>query len=59
MYQAVEKCVTAQLELESSAFESCNDKDIVKHIDNVPAIISNWLFTNSTWKYYNVDLVYT
>jgi hypothetical protein len=36
-------------------FRSCNDKDIVKHDNNVRAIRLNWLFTNSTWKYYNAD----
>ena len=36
-------------------FGSCNDKDIVKHNNNVRAIRSNQLFTNSTWKYYNAD----
>ena len=32
-------------------FGSCNDKDIIKHNNNVRAIRLNWLFTNSTWKY--------
>jgi hypothetical protein len=36
-------------------FGSCNDKDIVKHNDNVRAIRFNWLFTNSIWKYFDAD----
>ena len=34
-------------------FGSRNDKDIVKHDDNVRAIRFNRLFTNSMWKYYD------
>jgi hypothetical protein len=36
-------------------FGSRNDKDIVKHDDNVCAIRFNWLFNNSMWKYYNAN----
>jgi len=36
-------------------FGSRNDKDIVKHDDNVRAIRKNCLFTNTTWQYYNGD----
>jgi len=36
-------------------FGSRNDKDIVKHDDNVRAIRHNRLFTNATWKYYDCD----
>jgi hypothetical protein len=36
-------------------FGSCNDKDIVKHNDNVRAIRFSQLFTNTTWKYYDAD----
>jgi hypothetical protein len=34
---------------------SCNDKDIVKHDDNVRAIRFSQLFTNTTWKYYDAN----
>jgi hypothetical protein len=36
-------------------FGSHNDKDIVKHDDNVHAIRFNRLFTNSMWKYYDAN----
>jgi hypothetical protein len=36
-------------------FGSRNDKDIVKHDDNVRAIRFKWLFTNSMWKYYHAN----
>jgi hypothetical protein len=36
-------------------FGSRNNKDIVKHDDNVRAIRHNHLFTNATWKYYDCD----
>jgi hypothetical protein len=36
-------------------FRSRNDKDIVKHDDNVHAIRFKRLFTNSTWKYYEAN----
>jgi len=36
-------------------FGSRNDKDIVKHDDNVRAIRKNCLFTNTTWPYYDGD----
>jgi hypothetical protein len=36
-------------------FGSCNDKDILKHDDNVRAIRFKRLFTNSMWKYYNAN----
>ena len=36
-------------------FGSRNDKDIVKHDNNVRAIRSNQLFTNTTWKYYDAN----
>jgi hypothetical protein len=36
-------------------FGSRNDKDIVKHDDNVCAIRFKRLFTNSMWKYYNAN----
>ncbi len=36
-------------------FGSRNDKDIVKHNDNVRAIRQNSLFTNPTWQYYDCD----
>jgi hypothetical protein len=36
-------------------FRSRNDKDIVKHDNNVRAIRSNQLFTNTTWKYYDAN----
>ncbi len=36
-------------------FGSQNDKDIVKHDDNVRAISQNHLFTNATWQYYDCD----
>jgi hypothetical protein len=36
-------------------FGSRNDKDIVKHDDNVCAIRYNRLFTNTTWQYYDGD----
>jgi hypothetical protein len=36
-------------------FGSQNDKDIVKHDDNVHAIRFNRLFTNLTWKYYKAN----
>jgi len=36
-------------------FGSRNDKDIVKHDDNVCAIRQNHLFTNATWKYYDCN----
>ncbi len=34
-------------------FGSRNDKDIVKHNDNVCDIRFNWLFSNSMWKYHD------
>ncbi len=36
-------------------FGSCNDKDIVKHDDNLCDIRFSQLFTNTTWKYYDAD----
>jgi len=36
-------------------FGSQNDKDIVKHNDNVRSITYNRLFTNKTWQYYDGD----
>ena len=36
-------------------FVSRNDKDIVKHDDNVCAIRQNRLFTNAAWQYYDCD----
>jgi hypothetical protein len=36
-------------------FGSRNDKDIVKHDDNVHAIRINQLLNKSTWKYYDAD----
>jgi hypothetical protein len=36
-------------------FGSRNDKDIVKHDDNVRAIRFSQLFANTTWKYYDAD----
>jgi hypothetical protein len=36
-------------------FGSRNDKDIVKHDDNVRAIRHNCLFASATWQYYDCD----
>jgi hypothetical protein len=36
-------------------FGSQNDKDIVKHNNNVRAIRQNCLFTNASWQYYDCD----
>jgi hypothetical protein len=36
-------------------FGSHNDKDIVKHNDNICAIRLNWLVKNAKWKYYNAN----
>ena len=36
-------------------FGSRNDKDIVKHDDNVRAIRQNRLFANATWQYYDCE----
>ena len=53
------QCVTdfnrRVMEIYGPQFGSRNDKDIVKHDDNVRAIMYNHLFTNTTWQYYDGD----
>jgi hypothetical protein len=43
------------LAIHGPQFGSRNDKDIVKHDDNVCAIRFSQLLTNTTWKYFDAD----
>ena len=46
------------MEIYGPQFGSQNNKDIVKHDDNVCAIRHNCLFTNTMWKYYDCDKMF-